>query len=181
MQYIKTFLFLSLENIILIFSIALAVFEKSFGQTSSKRSLLNIYLWFIYLRADCRLAVTQMSAGFYPSSQFSLQFNIIIQTNRIGSVMISVLASSVVDCEFEPQQFNIIIQTNRIGSVMISVLASSVVDCEFEPQTGQTEDYKISICCYSAKHTALRSKSKDWLAQNQDNKSGWTEMSTRRL
>ena len=150
MQYIKTFLFLSLENIILIFSIALAVFEKSFGQTSSKRSLLNIYLWFIYLRADCRLAVTQMSAGFYPSSQFSLQFNIIIQTNRIGSVM-------------------------------ISVLASSVVDCEFEPQTGQTKDYKISICCFSAKHTALRSKSKDWLAQNQDNKSGWTEMSTRRL
>ena len=155
MQYIKTFLFLSLENIILIFSIALAVFEKSFGQTSSKRSLLNIYLWFIYLRADCRLAVTQMSAGFYPSSQFSLQFNIIIQTNSIG--------------------------TNRIGDVMISVLASSVVDCEFEPRLGQTKDYKIGICCFSAKPTTLRSKSKDWLAQNQDNKSGWTEMSTRRL
>ena len=34
---------------------------------------------------------------------------------------------------------------------------------------GQTKDYNIGICCFSAKHAALRSKSKDWLAQNQDN------------
>jgi len=34
---------------------------------------------------------------------------------------------------------------------------------------GQTKDYKIGICCFSAKHAALRRKSKDWLAQNQKN------------
>jgi hypothetical protein len=32
-----------------------------------------------------------------------------------------------------------------------------------------TKNYKIDNCCFSAKHIALRSKSKDWLAQNQDN------------
>jgi len=32
-----------------------------------------------------------------------------------------------------------------------------------------------------AKHVALRSKSKDWLAQNQNNMSEWRDMSTHRL
>jgi hypothetical protein len=52
---------------------------------------------------------------------------------------------------------------------MVSVLASSVVDHGFKPWSGQTKDYKIGICCFSAKHAALRRKSKDWLAWNQDN------------
>jgi hypothetical protein len=33
-----------------------------------------------------------------------------------------------------------------------------------EPWSGQTEDYKIGICSFSANHAALRRKSKDWLA-----------------
>jgi hypothetical protein len=56
---------------------------------------------------------------------------------------------------------------------MVSALASSVVDRGFEPWSGQTKDYKIGMCCFSAKHTALRRKSKDWLAWNQDNVSEW--------
>jgi hypothetical protein len=43
---------------------------------------------------------------------------------------------------------------NRIGGVMVSVLASSAVDRGFEPWSGQTKDYKIGICCFSAKHAA---------------------------
>ena len=39
---------------------------------------------------------------------------------------------------------------------------------KFEPQSGQTKNYKIGICCFSAKHAALQSKSKDWLDQNRD-------------
>ena len=54
---------------------------------------------------------------------------------------------------------------NCIGGVMVNVLASSVVDRGFEPQSDQTKDYKIAICCFSAKHAALRRKSKDWLAR----------------
>jgi hypothetical protein len=63
---------------------------------------------------------------------------------------------------------------------MVSVLASSVVDHGFKPWSGQTKDYKIGICCFSAKHAALRRKSKDWLAWNQDNVSEWGDMSIHR-
>ena len=59
---------------------------------------------------------------------------------------------------------------------MVSVLTSSVVDRGFKPRSGQTKDYKISICCFTAKQAALRSKSKDWLARN--NVSEWSDMST---
>jgi hypothetical protein len=65
---------------------------------------------------------------------------------------------------------------------MASLLVSSVVDLVFErPPSDQTKDYEIGICCFSAKHAALRSKSKDWLARNQNNASEWSDMSTRGL
>ena len=56
-----------------------------------------------------------------------------------------------------------------------------VVDHGFEPKSGQAKGSKISICCFSAKHSAFRRKSKDWLAANQDNVSEWSNISTRRL
>jgi hypothetical protein len=59
---------------------------------------------------------------------------------------------------------------------MVRLLASSAVDRGVEPWLCQTKDYKIGICCFSAKHTALRRKSKDWLARNQDNVSEWGDM-----
>jgi hypothetical protein len=34
--------------------------------------------------------------------------------------------------------------------VMGTMLASSVVDRGFEPRSGQTKDYEIGICCFSA-------------------------------
>jgi hypothetical protein len=43
---------------------------------------------------------------------------------------------------------------------MVSGLASSAVDRGFEPRSGQTKDYKIGICCFSAKHATLRRKGK---------------------
>jgi hypothetical protein len=64
---------------------------------------------------------------------------------------------------------------------MVSVLVSTVVDRGFEPRSGQTKDYKIGICCFSAKHAALMRKSKDWLARNQNNVSEWSDISTRGL
>ena len=59
---------------------------------------------------------------------------------------------------------------------MVSVFVSSAVDRGFEPQSVQTKDYKIGICCFSAKHAALRRKSKNWLVPNQDNLSEWGDM-----
>jgi hypothetical protein len=55
---------------------------------------------------------------------------------------------------------------------MVSVLASSVVDRGFKSRSSQTRDYKIGICCLSAKQAALRRKSKDWLAQKAVMKGG---------
>ena len=52
---------------------------------------------------------------------------------------------------------------------MTSMLVWSAVDRRFEPLSSQTKDYEINICCFSAKHTELRRKSKDWFARNQDN------------
>ena len=70
---------------------------------------------------------------------------------------------------------------NRIGGVMVSVLASIAVDRGFEPRSDQTKVYIIGICCFSAKHAAIRRKNKDWLARNQNNMSEWSNMSIRRL
>jgi hypothetical protein len=39
---------------------------------------------------------------------------------------------------------------------MGTVLASSVVERGFEPRSGQIKDFKIDMCCFSAKHTALK-------------------------
>ena len=64
---------------------------------------------------------------------------------------------------------------------MVSVLASSAVDRWFEPRSDQAKDYKIGIYCFSAKHAALRRKSKDWLARNRDNVSEWGNMSKANL
>jgi len=58
---------------------------------------------------------------------------------------------------------------------------NGAVDRGFEPRSGQTKDYKIGICCFSTKHAALRRKSKDGLARNQDNVSEWSNMSTHGL
>jgi hypothetical protein len=62
---------------------------------------------------------------------------------------------------------------------MVSVFVSSAVGRGFESRSGQTKDYKIGMCCFSAKHVAIRSKSKDWLARNQNNVSKWSDMSIR--
>jgi hypothetical protein len=65
-----------------------------------------------------------------------------------------------------------VLDFNRIGGVMVSVLASSAVDHGLKLRSGQTKGYTIG------KHVALRSKSNDWLAQNQNNVSECSDMST---
>ena len=62
---------------------------------------------------------------------------------------------------------------------MVGVLALSEVDHVFEPWSGQAKDYETGICCFSSMNTALRRKSSDWLARNQDNVLEWGELSIR--
>jgi hypothetical protein len=59
---------------------------------------------------------------------------------------------------------------NRISGVMVSILSSSGVGRGLEPWSGQTKGYITGICCFSAKHPALRRKSKE------DNVSEWSHM-----
>ena len=75
--------------------------------------------------------------------------------------------------------YNILI-TDKTASV-VCVVALNAVDRGFEPRSSQTKDYKIGICCFFAKHAALRRKSKDWLAQNQYNMSECVNMSISEL
>jgi hypothetical protein len=92
-----------------------------------------------------------------------------------------IMTDSIIRIDFVYLMIRVLHMSYHIGGVMFSVLPSSVVDRGFEPQSGQTKDYQISICCFSAKRAALRRKSKDWLARNQNNVSEWSNMSTRGL
>ena len=65
---------------------------------------------------------------------------------------------------------------NRMDGVTVSVLASSAVDRWFQSRSGQTKDYEIGICYFSAKQADQSSKSKDWLVLNQDNVSEWGDI-----
>jgi len=76
--------------------------------------------------------------------------------------------------------YNCIRHTDVTASV-VSLLVSSAVDRWFEPRSGQTKDYEIGTCCFSAKQAALRRTSRDWLSRNQNNVSEWSDMSTRGL
>ena len=52
---------------------------------------------------------------------------------------------------------------------MVNMLTATAVDPGFELRLGQTKNYEIGICCFSAKQAALRKKRKDWLSRIQDN------------
>ena len=114
-----------------------------------------------------------MTTSFADAKKFKDKFEDAKKTNQV-----------LIEKEKESKAIlysEIISKANRIGGVMVSVLASSVVDHGFKPHSGQTNYYKIGICCFSAKHAAIRRKSKYWLVQNQDNVSEWSDMSTRGL
>ena len=66
---------------------------------------------------------------------------------------------------------------------MVSMLTSSVVCHGFEYRTGQTKTLKLVFAAspLSTKYAALRIKSRDWMARNQDNLSEFNNMSTYRL
>ena len=58
------------------------------------------------------------------------------------------------------------------------MFALNVVDHGIELRSGQTKNYNIGICCFSANHAALRSKNKDQLVRNQNNVFEWRDIST---
>ena len=74
--------------------------------------------------------------------------------------MVSIISSRVVDCGFE----SLLGQTKHYDCGFEFLLGQTKhYDCGFESLLGQTKPYEIGICCFSTKHTALRSKNNDWL------------------
>ena len=59
-----------------------------------------------------------------------------------------------------------LMKTNRFGGRIVSVLASSAEDRGFDERSGLSKNIKIGICCFSDKHAAFRSRSKDWSARD---------------
>jgi hypothetical protein len=114
----------------------------------------------------------------------TLYLKIHLQTLRLNKNIVNRWVSSL--CRFISliqllYRYRCISLNHRSIPVMVSVLASSAVHRGFEPRFGQTKDYKLVICFLSAKHAALRRKSKDCLARNQDIVSEWSDMSTNGL
>jgi hypothetical protein len=57
------------------------------------------------------------------------------------------------DYEYDDEQ-------ELLGPLKLDDLPDIAVDHGFEPRSGKTKDYKIGICCFSAKYAALRRMSK---------------------
>ena len=94
--------------------------------------------------------------------------------NDINDVMVRVLASNTIDPRLESH--------DRVRvRVRVRAMIGLGLGLGLEPWSGQTKDYKMCICCFSAKHAALKSMSKDCMTGNQKNVSEWSNMSTCRL
>ena len=70
--------------------------------------------------------------------------------------------------------------SNCIVGVMVGALAKRADDCVLSPDR-VTPDQEIGICCTSANDAALKRKSKDGLARNEDNVSNCGNLSIRGL
>ena len=58
------------------------------------------------------------------------------------------------------------------------MISPSVFSNDYSLDSSKKKDYRICICCFSAKHAPVRIENKDWLALNQINVSEWSDMST---
>ena len=99
----------------------------------------------------------------------SSYFNMMIVNIDIEVNILYKLCTIFVSCAF---------LVTIICGVLFCVLASSAVEHGLEAQLSQIKDYKIGICCLSTWHATLRSQSKNGLAQDRDNVSEWSEIST---
>jgi hypothetical protein len=70
---------------------------------------------------------------------------------------------------------------NKTSMLPLMVFCLETDTITMSSRTGRTNQKDYTMCCFFAKHASIRSKSKGWLARNQNNMSEWSHMSTRRL
>ena len=148
-------------------------FRKNFLLTTHVTWRSTIYGVLIHSNVDLPCVFTQkptrkiyLATGHWKWSQRHMtheQVNIRLHNNY--QVKVKLLRNWLKHQNFDC--FN----TDCFG-VKVSVLNLNAEGHGFDPILDKTKDIKIGICCFSAKHTAFRSKSKDWLNQSQNNVSG---------
>ena len=69
---------------------------------------------------------------------------------------------------FKKRKLTYILDEQHCG-VMVSVHISSAIDRGSPGCVKPNTIYTFCLCCFSDKHSALRSKRKDWFARNQNN------------
>ena len=84
---------------------------------------------------------------------FFLELSLVVAS---GNIPVKLYCSTLV----QEEALSNLLLLYPIGGVMISVLASIAVDRGLELLSGKTKDFKISICCFSAKHAALGERAK---------------------
>jgi hypothetical protein len=114
----------------------------SFTQQSSPLTLCCYDSWWSFTQQSSPLTLC-----CYDSCTTELNIQLAIMVGRH-----SVLPFCFRECHLLQVKYN------GIG-VMVNVLASSAVGRVLDPPSDQTKDYNIGICCFSAKHAALRRKS----------------------
>ena len=68
--------------------------------------------------------------------------------------------------------FSLAMQTNIYNKHLFFISLVFIIQtpvgpyAKYKPRSDQTKGYNIGICCFSAEHAALRSKSLDWLTRN---------------
>ena len=84
--------------------------------------------------------------------------------------MVSMLSTTAVISMLSMTAVVSMLSTTAVVSMLsttavISMVSTTVVDHVFVAWSGQTKHYKMCICCFSARHTALRGKraKTDWL------------------
>jgi hypothetical protein len=68
-----------------------------------------------------------------------------------------------------------------MGGVMVSGITPVRYLVGWSTVQGKHKDYKISMCCLFANHDVINSESKECVAQDHNNASGWSDMYIQRL
>ena len=120
---------------------------------------------YVLFRWDLIVRFVDIGANWWPSLlKLSFHNFIFIKQNQFWKCFALQTATTIMTTS--------LFRRIHFGNVVAGVLALSVVDHWFHTYTrsGQTKDYKISICCFFAKHTYIIKEQEQikWLNRNQD-------------
>ena len=124
--------------------------------------------------ASQAIVVVFLGGVFGRNLNFDRECCILIFFNLVSGTVLHKLACSRL---FTGNEVLIFINFFRMHHVLVAGKFFKVKIVEIRVYIRAQIYYRIGICCFSAKHAALKRKSKDWWARNQDIVSEWDDMS----